>query len=53
MFVAGPSDKRVPGVARASLAARGTQLISLREQIPEFDRTIMTRHRSNFGAVLH
>jgi hypothetical protein len=36
-----PSDKRVPEVARACLAALGTQLLSLKEQILEFDRMIM------------
>jgi transposase len=45
--VADPSDKRVPEVARACLAALGTQLISLKEQILEFDRMIMVWHRSN------
>jgi hypothetical protein len=33
--VADPSDKRVPEVARACLAALGTQLLSLKEQILE------------------
>jgi transposase len=42
--VADPSDKRVPEVARACLAALGTQL---QEQILEFDRLIMAWHRSN------
>src|SRR5260370_15898611 len=45
--VADPSDKRVPEVARACLAALGTQLLSLKEQIVEFDRMIMAWHRSN------
>jgi transposase len=45
--VADPSDKRVPEVARACLAALGTQLLSLKEQILEFDRMIMAWHRSN------
>ena len=45
--VADPSDKRVPEVARACLVALGTQLLSLKEQILEFDRMIMTWHRSN------
>jgi hypothetical protein len=36
--VADPSDKRVPEVARACLAALGTQLPSLKKQIVEFDR---------------
>jgi hypothetical protein len=39
--VADPSDKRVPEVARACLAALGNQLLSLKEQIVEFDRMIM------------
>src|SRR3982074_19216 len=45
--VADPSDKRVPEVARACLAALGTQLLSLKEQILKFDRMIMAWHRSN------
>ena len=45
--VADPSDKRVPEVARAHLAALGTQLLSLKEQIARFDRMIMAWHRSN------
>ena len=40
-IVADPSDKRVPEVARACLAALGNQLLSLKEQIVEFDRMIM------------
>jgi hypothetical protein len=44
--VADPSDKRVPEVARACLAALGTQLLRLKEQILEFDRMIMAWHRS-------
>src|SRR6266511_3291975 len=46
-IVADPSDKRVPEVARACLAALGSQLLSLKEQILEFDRLIMAWHRSN------
>ena len=42
-----PSDKRVPEVARACLAALGNQLLSLKAQIVEFDRMIMIWHRSN------
>jgi transposase len=38
---------RVPEVARACLAALGNQLLSLKEQIVEFDRMIMVWHRSN------
>src|ERR1039457_4015961 len=45
--VADPSDKRVPEVARACLAALGTQLLSLKQQILEFDRMILAWHRSN------
>src|SRR5258705_5544906 len=45
--VADPGDKRVPEVARACLAALGTQLLSLKEQILEFDRLIMAWHRSS------
>jgi transposase len=37
----------VPEVARACLAALGTQLLALKEQILEFDRMILTWHRSN------
>jgi len=45
--VADPSDKRVPAVARTCVAALGTQLRLLKAQILEFDRLIMTWHRSN------
>jgi len=45
--IADPSDKRVPEVARACLAALGSQLCKLKEQILEFDRMIMAWHRSN------
>ena len=45
--VADPNDKRVPEVARACLAALGTRLLGLKEQIVEFDRMIMAWHRSN------
>jgi transposase len=38
--VADPSDKRVPAVARACLAALGAQLRVLKAQILEFDRMI-------------
>jgi transposase len=37
----------VPEVARACLAALGTQLLGLKEQILEFDRMILAWHRSN------
>lgn len=45
--VADPSDKRVSEVTRACLAALGNQLLSLKDQILEFDRMIMAWHRSN------
>src|SRR5271154_6392722 len=45
--VADPDDKRVPEIARACLAALGTQLLALKEQILEFDRMILAWHRSN------
>jgi hypothetical protein len=45
--VADPSDKRVPEVGRACLAALGDQLLGLKRQIFEFDRMIMAWHRSN------
>ena len=45
--VADPSDKRVPEVARACLAALGTQLRVLKAQILEFDRMINAWHRPN------
>jgi transposase len=45
--VADPSDKRVPEVARACLAALGAQLRMLKSLILEFDRKIMAWHRSN------
>src|SRR5437773_11984295 len=45
--VADPNDKRVPEVVRACLAALGAQLLSLKEQILEFDRIIMACHRSD------
>ena len=41
------SDKRLPEVARASVAALGTQLRVLKAQILEFDRRITAWHRSN------
>jgi transposase len=46
-IVADPSDSRAPEVARACLAALGKQLLSLKQQILEFDRMIMAWHRSN------
>ncbi len=45
--IADPSDKRVPDVVRACLAALGSQLISLKKQILDFDRMIMAWHRSD------
>ncbi len=45
--VADTGDKRVREVARACIAALGTQLLSLKEQIVRFDRMIMAWHRSN------
>src|SRR6202166_4476124 len=45
--VADPSDKRVPEVARACLAALGAQLRMLKAQILEFDRMIRVWHRSS------
>lgn len=41
------SDKRVPEVARACLAALGAQLQMLKTQVLEFDRLILAWHRSN------
>jgi transposase len=46
-IVADTSDRRVPEVARACLAALGAQLFGLKRQILEFDRLIMVWHRSN------
>ena len=45
--VAEASDKRLPEIARASLLALGAQLRTLKVQILNFDRQIMTWHRSN------
>jgi transposase len=45
--LADPSDNRVTDVARACLAALGTQLLNLKERIVAFDRMIMAWHRSN------
>jgi transposase len=45
--IADPSDKRVPEVARACLAALGAQLRVLKAQILEFDRMINAWHRSD------
>jgi len=45
--VADASDKRLPDVARACVAALGGQLQILKTQILQFDRMIMAWHRSN------
>lgn len=45
--VTDPTDKRLPDVARACVAALGAQLQMLRARILEFDRLIMAWHRSN------
>jgi transposase len=45
--VADASDRRVPELARACVAALGAQLCRLKQQILEFDRRIMAWHRSN------
>jgi transposase len=45
--VADVSDKRLPEVARACVAALGAQLQTLKAQILEFDRRIMAWHRLN------
>src|SRR5665811_1797672 len=46
-IVADPNDKRVSELVRACLAALGGQLLSLKQQIVEFDRMILAWHRSN------
>ena len=45
--IADPSDKRVPDVVRACLAALGSQLLGLKKRILDFDRMILAWHRSN------
>ena len=45
--VANPTDKRVPAIARACLAALGAQLCRLKGHILEFDRMIIAWHRSH------
>ncbi len=45
--VADASDKRLPEIARACVAALGAQLRVLKAQILEFDRRIMAWHRSS------
>ena len=47
MVIADPADRRIPEIARACLAALGTQLQRLKEQLLEFDRMIMAWHRSD------
>src|SRR5262249_6460885 len=46
-IVADCSDKRLPDVARACVAALGAQLRMLKARILEFDHLIMAWHRSN------
>src|ERR1700726_1014839 len=45
--VADGSDRRLPDIARACVAALGDQLRMLKVQILQFDRLIMAWHRSN------
>ena len=45
--VANANDTRLPEIARACVAALGTQLLGLKTQILAFDRRIMAWHRSN------
>jgi transposase len=45
--VADANDIRLPEIARACVAALGTQLLALKVQILAFDRHIMAWHRSN------
>ena len=45
--IADPSDRRVPEIARACLAALRTQLRRLKERFLEFDRMIRAWHRSS------
>jgi transposase len=45
--VADTADHRLPEVARACLAALGSQLRALKGQILEFDRRIIAWHRSS------
>src|SRR6476619_2499390 len=47
VVVADASDKRLPEVARACVAALGAQLQMLKAQILEFDRMIRAWHRSS------
>ena len=45
--VADAADRRLPEMARACLAALGSQLRALKAQLLEFDRRIIVWHRSN------
>ena len=45
------SDKRLPEVARACVAALGAQLQMLKAQILQFDRMIMAWHRSSEASL--
>jgi transposase len=45
--VVDPDDDRVPEVERECIAALGAQLHTIKAQVLEFDRHIMTWHRSN------
>ena len=46
-IAADASDKRLPEIARACVAALGAQLRMLKAQILQFDRMIMAWHRSS------
>src|SRR5262245_10947316 len=46
-IVADPNDKRLPDIARVCVATLGAQLRSIKQQVLEFDRMIMTWHRSS------
>jgi transposase len=46
-IVADASDQRLPEIARACVAALGTQLQTLKAQILQFDRMINAWHRSS------
>ena len=46
-MVADADDTRLPEIARACVAALGSQLLALKAQILAFDRRIMAWHRSN------
>jgi transposase len=45
--IADPSDKRVPDVVRTCVAALGSQLLSPKKRILDFDRMILAWHRSD------